>query len=330
MEVNSQIGIVVIGRNEGERLRNCLQSISRQSQRIAYVDSGSTDGSVTLAEEFKATVVQLDMSTPFSAARARNAGFSALLERFPFLEFIQFVDGDCELQSNWLAFARNTLEQNNNWAVVAGRRRERYPKKSIYNQLCDIEWDTPVGEAKSCGGDFMIRTEAFRQVEGFNPTVVAGEEPEMCFRLRQKGWKIYRLDHEMTMHDANITKFSQWWKRAVRSGHAYAQGYALHRNSKEPFCAAETQKIWLWSAIIPLLILISAITINKAMLYVFGIYIIQFLKITTNTTKKGRSIKKSTTYSLFVIAGKFPQLFGQWIYLSKHFTKSDHKIIEYK
>lgn len=223
----SQLGVVVIGRNEGERLRRCLQSLLPQCERIVYVDSGSTDGSPALARSLGAEVLALDMSMPFSAARARNAGYRLLNGLAPATQLVQFVDGDCELVPQWLPQATSFLASHPNVAVACGRRRERAPHASVYNHLCDLEWDTPIGEAESCGGDFLIRASAFEAVRGFSEDMIAGEEPDLCWRLRQLGWTVHRLDAEMTIHDAAMTRFSQWWTRSRRSGHATAE--TLHR-----------------------------------------------------------------------------------------------------
>src|SRR5689334_13166902 len=206
-EMAQTVGLVAIGRNEGERLRRCLASAIGRGLRIVYVDSGSTDGSVTLARSLGVDVVELDLSIPFTAARARNAGFEHLLRACPDLEFVQFVDGDCEIVDGWLTKAEEFLREHPEFAVVTGRRRERFPGASVYNRICDIEWHTPVGEMHWCGGDTMMRASALRQVNGFDPAFIAGEEPELCVRLRDKGWKIYRLDAEMTSHDADMHHF---------------------------------------------------------------------------------------------------------------------------
>src|SRR5262249_17497867 len=134
------VGIVVIGRNEGERLALCLASIRKYTPTVVYVDSGSTDGSVTTAEKIGAHIVQLDPSCPFTAARARNEGFTAMKSSRRDVRFVQFIDGDCTMEEGWLIKARDFLDQHNNVAVVCGRRRERYPSASIYNSLCDLEW----------------------------------------------------------------------------------------------------------------------------------------------------------------------------------------------
>jgi GT2 family glycosyltransferase len=215
------LGVVAIGRNEGERLRRCLLSLAEVGPdlRAVYVDSGSTDGSVELARSLGVEVVELDMSRPFSAARARNAGFERLKEIAPEIAFAMFLDGDCEVAAGWLERARAEMDAKPDAAVVCGRRRELFPEASIYNRLVDLEWDTPVGEANACGGDSLVRAEAFESVGGFDPTAAAGEEPELCQRLRRKGWKVWRIEAEMTRHDLGMTRFRQWWRRQYRSGY---------------------------------------------------------------------------------------------------------------
>jgi GT2 family glycosyltransferase len=213
------LGVVAIGRNEGERLRRCLDSVAESGVPTVYVDSGSDDGSVGLARSMGVEVVELDPSRPFSAARARNEGYQRLRALAPSSRYVMFVDGDCEVDRGWLERARVELEARPRAAVVCGRRRELYPGRSIYNRLADLEWDTPVGEAKTCGGDSVIRVEAFDAVGGFDPSAAAGEEPELCQRLRRAGWSIWRVDAEMTRHDLGMTRFGQWWRRQYRSGY---------------------------------------------------------------------------------------------------------------
>src|SRR4051794_6544130 len=102
----SELGVIAIGRNEGERLRRCLESLSGLGLTIVYVDSSSEDGSVELARGLGAEVVELDLARPFTAARARNEGFERLGQIDPEVRFVQFVDGDCEVAGGWLDTAR--------------------------------------------------------------------------------------------------------------------------------------------------------------------------------------------------------------------------------
>ncbi|MGB7409130.1 MAG: glycosyltransferase, partial [Pontixanthobacter sp.] len=221
-KIATKIGLVAIGRNEGERLQRCLRSIP-QGIAVVYVDSASTDDSVAFARSMGADVVSLDLDKPFTAARARNEGYARLADTKPTLQFVQFVDGDCEVEAEWFGAAIEALIKHDEVAAVCGRRRERFPDASFYNRMCDDEWNTPVGYADACGGDALLRRSAFEQVDGYDGAMVAGEEPEMCSRLRAADWRILRIDAPMTIHDADMHHPRQWWLRAIRSGFGYAQ-----------------------------------------------------------------------------------------------------------
>ena len=163
----AQFGVVVIGRNEGERLVRCLNSVFAQATSVVYANSGSTDNSVAVAAALGVVVVKLDLDRPFTAARGRNGGFDALMAFNPDIRFVQFVDGDCELAADWVSAATSFLEKKGDVAVVCGRRWERNPNVSIYNYLCDIEWDTPIGEAPPVGGTLWLEHSALLESADF-------------------------------------------------------------------------------------------------------------------------------------------------------------------
>lgn len=324
--LTARLAAVVIGRNEGERLIQCLQSLVDNVQHIVYVDSGSTDQSVNNAKKLGAQVIALDMAQPFTAARARNAGIDWVREYAPQTEYIQFVDGDCEVVQSWLTQAVNYLDNHSQTAVVCGRRRERYPEKSIYNRLCDIEWNTPIGEAKACGGDALMRMQPLVQVGGYKADLIAGEEPELCVRLRQQGWKIYRLDVEMTLHDAAIYRFAQWWKRMVRAGYAFAAGAHLHWAPPEKHWVKETRRPWFWALLLPLGILGLSI-ICPWYLLLFAIYPMQMIRIARANRHLG---KLAIHYGFYSVVGKFAELQGQFKFIYSLLGNKKTKIIEYK
>lgn len=326
-KILNEVAVVVIGRNEGQRLLSCFASFLEKTKKVIYVDSGSTDGSVEAARNLGIEVINLDMSLPFTAARARNVGFHRALTLFPGINYIQFIDGDCQLFDSWLDEALSFIEKNNDIAVVCGRRKEVFPDNSIYNMLCDIEWNTPVGEAKACGGDALIRIKALQAVNGYRESLIAGEEPELCVRLRKLGWKIWRIDADMTKHDANIIQFKQWWKRSVRAGYAFAEGVTIHGAPPELHWVAESRRSWIWAGVVPLLILICTTIKPSLGLYGLLIYPVQIVRM---TIKSHLTFKKAFLHSSFLMLGKFPELVGQFKYHSNRIRNKRSQLIEYK
>lgn len=321
------VAVVAIGRNEGERLRTCLASVVERVALTVYVDSGSTDNSKIIADQLGAVTVDLDTSIPFTAARARNAGFKAALEYLPNLEWIQFVDGDCEVQPGWLTKARDHLRAHNEHAIVFGRRRERFPERSVYNEMCDIEWDVQPGIRKYCGGDIMIRASVLKKVDGYRESLIAGEEPEMCVRIRAEGWKIEALSAEMTLHDADITRFSQWWRRVMRSGWAYAAGAHIHGAPPEKHFVRQSLQSWIWVGLPLAFIAVGLPLLGTKVLLLLLLYPLQGLRLFI--TLDGTIRQKAISSCAFTI-GRFPEFLGQLKYWYEQIWNKQARLIEYK
>ena len=326
--------MVAIGRNEGVRLIQCLDSLKQQllpGVPIIYVDSGSTDNSLAEAEARNAQVVSLDMSIPFTGARARNEGFAYLLQHFPQTQYVQFIDGDCELIAGWGEAAIATLAQNPELAVVFGQLQERFPEASAYNRLAAMEWIVSVGEANACGGIAMMRSQAISEVGGFNPKMICGEEPELCIRLRQKGWKIWCIDQKMAIHDMNMHRFGQWWKRSVRGGWAVAEGAAMYGDTAEQYMRKENVSGWVWGAVLPMVGLIGAIASHGiTLLFLLGCYLLLLLKIFRYQRQLGESAKNAGVYAFFCTVSKVPQVIGQAKYWINRWQAKPATLIEYK
>ena len=320
------VAVILIGRNEGARFERALRAALAVSSQIVYVDSGSTDGSVAFARAKGAQVVELDMTLPFTAARARNAGLAALTGAPP--ELVQLVDGDCELVSGWIESAVSFLATHPAVGVVCGRRRERFPQRSIYNRLCDAEWNTPVGPTKACGGDALMRWAALQQVGGYRDDLIAGEEPELCVRLRAAGWGVYRLDLDMTWHDAAMSRFAQWWRRAQRAGHAFAEGHALHGAPPERHYQAEVRRPWLWALALPGAACALALTLGPgAGAALLLAYPLQVLRLAARQPS-GMPLRWAGPF--FLLLGKFPELLGQLVYWRGRCLGRKAAIMEYK
>ena len=326
----TQLGIVTIGRNEGERLRRCLCSVVGHGMPVIYVDSGSTDGSLELAKSFGVSVVELDMSQPFTMARARNAGFARLEEIAPDIRYVQFVDGDCEVVAGWLDRALAEIEARPDVAIVGGRRRERYPDRSIYNRVADIEWISPLGEAKYCGGDAMVRVEAFRQIHGYRTNLIAGEDPDLAIRVRQAGWRILCIDAEMTVHDIAMTRFGQWWKRSVRTGFAFAEGAATHGKAPERLWVRQVRSSISWGVALPLLIVALAWPTHGLILFLAVLYPVQILRVHRKNLKTGLPSEHAWLYGGFLVLGRFPHAVGAIRYWRSRLLGRRQQLIEYK
>jgi glycosyltransferase involved in cell wall biosynthesis len=343
----NRIGAVVIGRNEGDRLVRCLKSIIEEinaalsltgkatAERltnlpIVYVDSGSSDNSLTTAQSLGVCTIELDTSVPFTAARGRNAGLNYLSEHFPDLEFVQFIDGDCELFPGWIELAAKTLAANEKLAIACGRRREQYSGVSLYNRLADLEWNTPIGEAKACGGDAMARLSVIRAVGGYNDRMICGEEPEMCIRLRQQGWKIQRIDADMTLHDMAMYKFAQWWKRSQRYGWSVSEGYVMHGKPPEAYMKKEYRSGWIWGLFVPVLALSFAWRTHGLSLLPFLAYPLMAWKIYRYRLSQGDPSDDARLYAFFCTISKFPQTIGQLQYWLTRWQGKQAMLIEYK
>jgi GT2 family glycosyltransferase len=274
--------------------------------------------------------VELDNLLPFTAARGRNAGFERLLRMCPSAKFVQFVDGDCELFGSWFDQARLALETRTDVAVVFGRLRERHPDKSVYNRLCDMEWNTPAGETASCGGIALMRVRALRECGGFDEGLIAGEEPELCLRFREKGWKVLCIEAEMGWHDADMTTFRQWWKRSVRAGHAYAECSHRFAESSERLWVHEMRSIEFWGVLLPAVaLLLAGPTLLWSLVLLAG-YPILAARIYRFARGRGFSRADSVLYAFYCTLGKFPQAWGALSYRVGGIMGHRSALIEYK
>ena len=324
--MSARVGLVLIGRNEGARLVRCLASVPEGVAATVYVDSGSTDDSVAEARKAGARVVELDLSRPFTAARARNEGYGALKETGKPLDYVQFVDGDCAIVEGWIGAAAAALTANPALGIVTGWRSEIHPETSVFNAMCDFEWHRPAGEILACGGDMMVRVAAFDAVGGFDDTVIAAEDDEFCTRIRKAGWKIERLPVDMTRHDAAMTRTSQWWRRAVRTGHGFAQVGDLHPE----YFTRERRRVWFYGGVLPVVALVGLMISPWIPVAVIAVYGLSYLRTAQGLTKAGLDKRQALRQAVFLTLSKFPNILGMLTYMRRRRNAAPMEIIEYK
>ena len=204
-------------------------------------------------------VVQLDTSAGFTAAQRATPASSSSSKSLRGSNTCSSSTGIAKFAPTGLSAPIANSRQTADLAAVCGRRREHFPHRSIYNALIDMEWDTPVGPTQSVGGDALFRVDAFTQVKGFDPTVMAGEEPELCMRLRHAGWRFRRVACEMTLHDAFMFHFAQWWKRQVRGGYGACDVYTRFESNGERLFAKPTRSARIWCLGWPIAVLLGAV-----------------------------------------------------------------------
>lgn len=330
------VGVIVIGRNEGERLRRCLNSVIDQAEVVVYVDSGSSDGSVKYAESIGVSVVALDLTKPFTAARARNAGVELLSTISPGVDYLQFVDGDCEISHDWLQIAVKALEDHPEITAIAGRLHERYPEKSIFNRLGDLEWNQAgFGEVSALGGIFMIRKSSFDHVGGFDPILPAGEEPELCARLTNGGAHLIRLDEAMALHDLAMTSFRQWWVRHSRNGYG---GLNVTQRCGITHFKKGLLRARLWVALPFIAIALAWLTsvyFDQTLGLMVGTALLmllpaQLFRLAFRATLNGLPLNIAVFHAIFTMIANWPNVQGQLQYLKDSMLSKTMRLIEYK
>ncbi|MDM7458198.1 MAG: glycosyltransferase family 2 protein [Paracoccus sp. (in: a-proteobacteria)] len=320
------LGAVAIGRNEGDRLKACLRSLVPVCRHVVYVDSGSTDDSVAFARGLGVSVVDLDRNLPFTAARARNAGFQHLMLAGTLPDFVQFVDGDCRLEPGWLEAGLAAISADPGLGLVTGWRSEIHPQRSVYNALFQLDWHRPAGPIRTCGGDMMVRSSAFQQVGGFNPNVIAAEDDEFCLRLGKAGWRLERLPLTMTWHDADMTRFGAWWRRTIRDGHGFAQVGHMHQDHFR----RERLRVWIYGLALPLIFLAGLVWAAWLSLAVLAVYLLSWFRTARNLRRRGVGRSMAQRQAALLTISKLPNLYGMATFHARRLSGNDMTIIEYK
>lgn len=327
---NPLVSVVVIGRNEGQRLAACLKSIKEVTLPIEliYVDSNSQDGSPELAEGLGAKVLRVNPQRP-CAAIGRNAGWRAATT-----PYILFLDGDTLLHPDFLQLALNEMTDET-VAAVCGHLRETYPEHSLYNRVLDLDWISPTGIVEFCGGNALMRRRILEQVDGFSENLIAGEEPELCQRIRAQGKVILHIDQPMARHDLAITQFQSYWKRALRTGHAYAEVSQRTKKTAFPLWQQNCRSNAINAMVLIGLLLASVLCsiITGSILAIAGLLFAYTFLILRSAYRARWKNAPPFTLLLYGVHSRFQQIpiaCGQLSYWYHRFRNKQQRLIEYK
>lgn len=321
------VSVVIIGRNEGERLSRCLRSVYAMSfpqdqLEVIYVDSRSADDSAERARQQGARTVILPPG-PTTAARGRNAGI-----RLAKGEFLLLLDGDTLVEPDFLRHGLAFLEAHPDVAVYWGHRRELHPEQSLYNRVFDLDWVFPCGESAYCGGDAVFRKRVLDQVGLFRDDLIAGEEPELCTRIRGAGYRIWHADELMTRHDIAITSLTAYWLRCYRGGYAYAE--VADRTQGELF-KRESVRNHIQIAIYLLIPLALALALGRVGIWLTVVGAVAMVLRTAWRSRWRRASAFTTLlYAVHIHLCQLPIWLGQLAYLSNRRRQVAREIIEYK
>lgn len=327
------LSVVIIGRNEGHRLVSCLESVAAMrrvgpSPEIIYVDSASSDGSVERAVQLGAKVISVEPARP-SAAVGRNAGWLAAHG-----SIVLFLDGDMTVMPD---FVERTIGEFNDprVGIAFGDCRESNPGGSIYNRILDLDWIVPVGPVEYCGGAALVRRELLERVGGYNENLIAAEDTELCSRIRAIGYTILHVGRLMVHHDLAITRFSQYCRRAFRSGYAYAEVSERIRRSDLPVWYRQARRNRAQGAAMVAIVAgapILAIALRSFVPLLIVIAIVAGLAVRTAVRSRWKKVPLFTRllHGLHSHLVQIPLLFGQLRYQLDRFSGKTADLIEYK
>jgi glycosyltransferase involved in cell wall biosynthesis len=313
------ISCIVIGINSARTIVSCIKSIKKSDYpkliEIIYVDGGSSDNSVELAKKLGVKVIQLKQEHP-TPGRGRNVGWKNASN-----ELIQFLDGDTTLDQKWLKKAIKHID--NKTVAVCGYGKEKDPNKNWYHLVADLEWSNETGNIKYFGGNVLIKKSILEETSGYNDNLIAGEDPEFSFRIREKGYNIKRLDSLMYYHDINMNNLKEYFKRCFRKGYGYAEVGTMRLKKKEYGWIKRTIKTTI-KTIGTFVFLILALLFQNIYFVSFALLlnIIPIIKISRFKKQYKLNIKKSIIYALHLVLAAYLTTAGVFrYYIGKLFNK---------
>jgi len=180
---------------------------------LILVDNGSTDGSVEFVREHAGDAARMFLCPGLTVAAMRNAGARASTG-----EFLSFIDVDCEVSPDYYETALRVLHTTD--AAATGSRyalpETPHWTESVWDRMHRNLEDGYVSTLN--GGNLFVRASAFWAVDGFRESLVSGEDPDLCTRLREAGFAIYE-DHKVrVIHHGNPKTLHGFFRKEIWRG----------------------------------------------------------------------------------------------------------------
>jgi len=304
------ISVVVIGINISEKVVNCLKSVKKSNYpnlEIIYVDGGSSDDSVKKVRKLgNIKIIELKQENP-APGRQRNEGWKNSKA-----DLVQFLDGDTILDPDWLINAIYEIKDKK--VAVCGYRRELYPNKNFYNFITDFDWGKSVGEIENIGGDILIKKSVLYECEGFDNNLIAGENSELSFKIKDKGYSIIRIDRNMTNH-AELNNFKRYFWRIFRHGYGHAEVAIKFYKKNNTKLLNNFIKSSIKAIFTPLFILLAIISKNIYFLFFSILLNTKTILLFFSLKKKGLNNKYSSIYVIHSFFLVYPLTLGMLRYI---------------
>jgi glycosyltransferase involved in cell wall biosynthesis len=258
--------------NSEKTIKGCLNSILNQKlqieKEILVINNNSTDNGPEIVRKIPG-VRLLNKNKPGPGA-ARNKGLDNAMG-----DFIAFVDSDVELPLNWTSTCLEILERDSSLAGVGGPGKSvdsNYVSESLNKLLFGKDEKVTEKYVDSLASmDSLYRGGLLRNLR-FNESLIAGEDPELNFRLRKQGYNLLYSEEVFVYHHHPLT-IRGMMKKWYHYGKYYTLPYKKHPEFKNKGYYA---RIFFMSILISSILL----SFHNPVLIIFGLVEVLFLFLT--------------------------------------------------
>ncbi len=230
-----KLSIIIKTLNEESNVARAIESAIRAAApfggEVIIADSGSTDRTIEIALQYPITVVQLDDPRQKCCGIGPQLGF-----QHSHGEYIYMLDGDMDLNPEFLQEAMEVLDREPSIAAVGGIVNEMRLKNLEFEKRVRqfLKRGVKHGSDVDClNGGGLYRRAAIEQVSYFSDRNLHGfEEYDLGARLRTRGWRLVRLESRAVDHYSYaLSTYRLLWYR-IRAGRLLALGEILRAASR--------------------------------------------------------------------------------------------------
>jgi hypothetical protein len=130
----------------------------------------------------------------------------------------------------------------------------------------------------------------------------------------------------MTRHDAAMLRFGQWWQRAKRTGHGFAQVGWMH----PPYFRREQVRAVVYGLILPVLLVVGLFSYPLLFLGVVALYGMNYVRTSKGLIADGLPGWEARRHARLLTLSKLPNMMGMILFHWRRLQGRAMQIIEYK